>query len=120
MRRSSAVTSLASCLQRRASTGSNGAQPERRRRSAAGGGPKAARPSLAAFPLAALLLAAAAVPACAQTFLPNWTQVDTAEINGPSGRYGAAMAYDAKTGTVVLFGGARTLSCPTTCGPGME
>ena len=35
----------------------------------------------------------------------TWTQVDTGQTGGPSGRNHASMAYDAGTGTLVLFGG---------------
>ena len=49
------------------------------------------------------------VPAAAQASsasIPTWTR--QAPATRPLARYGAAMAYDAATGNVVLFGGNRT------------
>ncbi|MFN0131699.1 MAG: hypothetical protein ACKVW3_04075 [Phycisphaerales bacterium] len=51
-----------------------------------------------------LLAALAVCPACvAQTCF--WTN---ANVNGPSARYGHAMAYDSTRGVVVLFGGSAS------------
>jgi hypothetical protein len=50
---------------------------------------------------------AAAVPSAAlagSSSAPNWTQ--QAPATSPPARDSAAMAYDAVTGTIVLFGGA--------------
>jgi sugar lactone lactonase YvrE len=56
---------------------------------------------------AAALLLAGAVGANAQapTLLPNWNQLSP--TNSPAGRFSPAMAYDAQTGQVVLFGGQQ-------------
>jgi len=78
-------------------------EPARERRRAAVTWPEAARPSLFAFSLASLLLIAASMPACPQTFVPNWTLKFPA--TSPSAREQFAMAYDAMHGRVVLFGG---------------
>jgi len=48
-------------------------------------------------------------PYCSDTWLwngSNWSQANP--VNSPSGRAGAAMAYDATSGNVVLFGGLQS------------
>jgi hypothetical protein len=61
--------------------------------------------ALMALALGALSLVSLSSPAKASvTTVSNWLQVSS-PTSGPSPRYDAAMAYDAATGTTVLFGG---------------
>ena len=46
----------------------------------------------------------------------NWTQVDTGQVNGPSQRENASMAYDASSGNLVMFGGYGGCSSQLDCG----
>jgi hypothetical protein len=64
----------------------------------------------AALAVAAALLAALGSPGVSRaamlagsSLVPNWTKQHPA--TRPSSRWAASMAYDAATGTVVLFGG---------------
>jgi hypothetical protein len=61
------------------------------------------RAAVGLFAAMAVVLAVQPAVLASSAPAPTWTKQDPA--TSPSARYGASMAYDAATGTIVLFGG---------------
>jgi galactose oxidase-like protein len=68
----------------------------------------ARRGGLCSFVVVAAVLSAQSAVLASSTVVPTWTR--QASATSPSARYAAAMAYDAATGDIVLFGGLNVIS----------